>query len=151
MDAFTGRRSIRRCVNWIDHWPAGPSGNTRSCEDICAGQHTGSRASRDAIQSCGRTGRWASGVAPWREPYELRGSSTVLRGARGEIPRAHSPRGDVHDGIEGEGGTSTSPVCDEQAGIGAAPGEDADGELGAREGELYILGLHDSKEAEHTA
>jgi hypothetical protein len=30
-------------------------------------------------------------VVPWREPYELRGSSTVLREARGEIPRAYSP------------------------------------------------------------
>jgi len=27
-------------------------------------------------------------VAPWWEPYELRGSSTVLREARGETPRA---------------------------------------------------------------
>lgn len=30
-------------------------------------------------------------MAPWREPYELRGSSTVLREARGAIPRAYSP------------------------------------------------------------
>jgi hypothetical protein len=45
----------------------------------------------DAIRSCGRTGRWACGVAPWREPYELRGSSTVLREPRGEIPRGYSP------------------------------------------------------------
>ena len=30
-------------------------------------------------------------MVPWREPYELRGSSTVLREARGEIPRAYSP------------------------------------------------------------
>src|ERR1019366_564080 len=43
------------------------------------------------IRSCGRTGRWACGVAPWREPYELRGSSTVLREPRGEIPRGYSP------------------------------------------------------------
>ena len=32
-------------------------------------------------------------MVPWREPYELRGSSTVLREARGEIPRAYSPAG----------------------------------------------------------
>jgi len=31
-------------------------------------------------------------VVAWREPYELRGSSTVLRGARGETPWAHSPQ-----------------------------------------------------------
>ena len=54
---FTGRRSIRRCVNWIDRWPAGPIGNTRSCAGICAGRRIGLRASRDVIRSCGRTGR----------------------------------------------------------------------------------------------
>jgi hypothetical protein len=68
--------------------PAGPSGSTKSCADSCAARHIGSRVSRDAIRSCGRTGRWASGVAPWREPYELSspglltwwwGSSTATR------------------------------------------------------------------------
>jgi len=63
-DAFTGRRSIRRCGNWIDHWPDGPNGNTRSCAGICAGQHIGSRVSRDVIRRCGRTGRWESGAVP---------------------------------------------------------------------------------------
>src|SRR5215813_14392554 len=100
MGDFTARRCIRRCDDWIDRWPAGPSGNTRSCEVICAGRPIGSRVSRDATRSCGRTGRWASGGAPWREPYELRGSSTVLREARGEIPRAYSP-GD-HLQVRGE-------------------------------------------------
>jgi hypothetical protein len=38
-----------------------------------------------------RTGRWVCGKAPWREPYELRGSSTVLREPRGETPRGYSP------------------------------------------------------------
>jgi RNA-directed DNA polymerase len=28
MDGFTGRRSIRRCGNWIDPWPDGPTGPT---------------------------------------------------------------------------------------------------------------------------
>ena len=88
---FYRRRSIRRCVNWIDHWPDGDTGNTRSCAVICAGRRIGSRVSRDAIRSCGRTGRWVCGEAPWREPYELIGSRTVLREARGEIPRAYSP------------------------------------------------------------
>src|ERR1019366_5613364 len=84
MGGFTGRRSIRRCVNWIDHWPVGRTGNTRSCAAICAGRRIGSRVSRDAIRSCGRTGSWECGEVPWREPCELRGSSTVPRGARGE-------------------------------------------------------------------
>ncbi len=84
-------RSIRRCGNWIDRWPAGPIGNTRSCAGICAGRRIGSRVSRDAIRSCGRTGRWVCGGVPWREPYELRGSSTVLRELGGEIPRPTHP------------------------------------------------------------
>src|SRR5215813_13173837 len=91
MGDFTARRCIRRCDDWIDRWPAGPSGNTRSCEVICAGRPIGSRVSRDATRSCGRPGRWVSGGATWREPYELIGSSTVLRDARVEIPRAYSP------------------------------------------------------------
>ena len=32
-----------------------------------------------------------SGEVPWREPYELRGSSTVLREPRGETPRGYLP------------------------------------------------------------
>src|ERR1039458_2808732 len=80
------------CVNWTARWPIGRTGNTRSCAVICAGQRIGLRAFRGGIRSCLRTGRWASGVAPWREPYELRGSSTVLREPRGEIPRGYSPR-----------------------------------------------------------
>jgi hypothetical protein len=48
-------------------------------------------AFRGATRSCLRTGRWVCGVAPWWEPYELRGSSTLLREARGAIPRAYSP------------------------------------------------------------
>src|SRR6266536_1973179 len=88
----TARRYIRRCVNWIDHGPDGLIGSTKSCADICAGRRIGSRVSRDAIRSCGRTGSWVCGVAPWREPYELRGSRTVLREARGAIPRAYAPQ-----------------------------------------------------------
>ena len=32
----------------------------------------------------------AAAFVRWHEPYESRGSRTVLRGARGEIPRAYS-------------------------------------------------------------
>src|ERR1019366_10495603 len=52
-----------------------------------------SRVFRVVIRSCSRPGRWACGVVPWREPYERRGSSTVLREPRGEIPRGYSPGG----------------------------------------------------------
>ena len=85
---FTGLRSIRRGGNRIDLWPAGPTGNTRSCVNICAGRRIGSRASRDGIRSCGRTVRWVRGKAPWREPYERGRSRTVPWEPRGEIPRA---------------------------------------------------------------
>src|ERR1700739_3257060 len=68
-----------RCDNWIEHWPDGPIGNTRSCADISGERHTGLRGSHAEIRDCLHTGRWACGVAPWREPYELRGSRTVLR------------------------------------------------------------------------
>src|SRR5215471_15761575 len=137
MGDFTARRCIRRCVNWIDRWPAGPSGNTRSCEVICAGRPIGSRVSRDATRSCGRTGRWVSGGATWREPYELRGSSTVLREARGEIPRAYSPCG--------AGALSRQP-SDGMGGIeigGLARGGDQSGEnaCGETEGEGSETGL----------
>ena len=71
--------------------------------------------------------------------------------ARGTDSIRRRFRGDVQDGIEGEGGASTNPICDEQVGIDAAPGKDADGELDTREGKLRVSGLHDSQEAEHPA
>src|SRR5258708_32257794 len=91
MGATTVQRCMRRCDNWIEHWPDGPIGNTRSCADIYEEQHTGLRVSHAEIQGCSHTGRWACGVAPWREPYELRGSRTGLRGPRGENPWGYSP------------------------------------------------------------
>ena len=60
-------------------------------------------------------------------------------------------RGDGADGIEGEGGASTNPVCDGQAGFGAAPGEDADGGLEAWEGRLRVPGVYDPQEAQYSA
>jgi RNA-directed DNA polymerase len=47
-------------------------------------------------------GKWVRGVAPWREPYELRGSCTVLRERRGETPRRYSP-GDTQPRVRGGG------------------------------------------------
>ena len=69
----------------------GRIGNTKSCAVVCGGRHIGLRVFHVVIRRCSLTGRWAYGVAPWREPHELRGSSTVLREARGEIPRGYSP------------------------------------------------------------
>jgi hypothetical protein len=72
-----------------NRWFAGLVGNTRSCAvteprlgNGCCVSSTGSRPS------------WLSGhdsavrFSPW-EPYESRGSSTVLEGPRGEIPRGY--------------------------------------------------------------
>ena len=55
--ASIARRFIHLCINWIDRWPAGPTGNIRSCAVTYGGQHTGWRAFRVAIRSCLRTGR----------------------------------------------------------------------------------------------
>ena len=71
--------------------------------------------------------------------------------AGGADPICRRFRGDVANGVEGEGGTSTNPVCDEQAGFGAASGKDADGGLGTREGKFCFLGMHDPEEAKHLA
>ncbi len=70
---------------------------------------------------------------------------------RGEIPRGYLPRGDVPNGVAGAGSASEDRAGDEPAGSETASGEDADGGLKTREGKLCVSGLHDSKEAEHTA
>ena len=85
------RRYIRTC-NWTVRWPVGPIENTKSCAVIYGGRGTGLRGFRVVIRGCSLTGRWAYGVAPEWEPYELRGSSTVLREPVGEIPAGYSPR-----------------------------------------------------------
>src|SRR5690349_23942097 len=74
-----------------------------------------------------------------------------VRFAWGADPICRRFRGDGHDGIEGEGGASTNPVCDEQVGFGAASGEDADGGSAAREGEFRVSGVHDPQEAKYFA
>ena len=85
------RRYIRTCVNWTVRWPIGRIGNTKSYAVIYGGRHIGLCVFRVVIQSCLLIGRWAWGVVPWREPYELRGSSTVLREPVGETPAGYSP------------------------------------------------------------
>src|ERR1019366_8728042 len=102
------RRYIRTCVNWTARWPVGRIGNTKSCVVINGGRHIGLRAFRVVIRSYSHTGRWACSAVPRREPYELRGSSTVLREPRGEIPRGYlpcdsqSPTGSRGTGLDAE-------------------------------------------------
>ena len=80
MGGIIARHCLRLCDNWTGRWPVGPIGNTRSCGAISGEQPTGSHASRGANQDWLHTGRGACDAAPQREPYELRGSCTVLRG-----------------------------------------------------------------------
>jgi len=54
-------------------------------------------------------------------------------------------------GIGGQGSASADRVGDEPARTDAASREDAVGGLEARQRELRIPGMHDSKEAEHSA
>src|ERR1035437_1392179 len=126
------RRCIPICVNWTARWPIGRIGNTKSCAVIYGGRHIGLRAFPGVIRSCSLTGRWACGVAPWREPYELRGSSTVLREPRGEIPRGYSPHHPGEDGRGGEPGAAPEPATAGSGAPGIEPGEDADHGLRAR-------------------
>jgi hypothetical protein len=85
----------------IAHWPAGLIESTKSCVVIFGGQHTGSHAFRDVIRSCLLIGRWVRGVAPWREPYELRGSRTVVCPAKAGM----------FSGDKSHRGKSQSPVA----------------------------------------
>ena len=89
---FTGRRSIRRCAQLDrDLGPVGRAEIQEAASASAQGDTLGRAhfAARSGV--CLRTGRWGCGVAPWWEPYEPRGSSTVLREPRGEIPRGYSP------------------------------------------------------------
>jgi RNA-directed DNA polymerase len=53
--------------------------------------HTGLRAPEGALRDCSLTGRWVGNMAPRWEPYESRGSRTVLREPRRATPRGYSP------------------------------------------------------------
>src|ERR1019366_6409537 len=97
-----------------------------------------SRGSRDAIRSCGRTGRWVYGVVPWREPYELRGSSTVLREARGEPPRAYSPR----DSQSRQSGRGTGVDARGAGAAGTDTEREEDEPLECTAGAIRFSGVH---------
>src|SRR6266550_9041513 len=127
MGVTTVQRCTRRCDNWIEHWPDGPIGNTRSCADIYEEQHTGLRVSHAEIQGCSHTGRWACGVAPWREPYELRGSRTVLREPRGETPWGYSPHCALPQPRTSPTGPRASPPLGRRARLDPTPDQNAVG------------------------
>src|ERR1039458_5272120 len=135
------RRCIPICVNWTARWPIGRIGNTKSCAVIYGGRHIGLRAFPDAIRSCSLTGRWVCGVVPWREPYELRGSSTVLREPRGEIPRGYSPCGAGE--TDGIGDHRVYRVAaGRKVPVGDQPGKDASGGPTERGSESELSGIH---------
>ena len=72
--------------------PDGRRGNTRSCGTVSAEPSSGCCVLLNALHSSLLTGSWVRGVALQWEPYELRGSCTVLRERGGATPPRHSPR-----------------------------------------------------------
>ena len=66
------RQLDRSLAHWADR-------KYKKLAGIYGGRNIGLRVFRVVIRNCSLTGKWACGVVPWREPYELRGSSTVLR------------------------------------------------------------------------
>src|ERR1017187_7953428 len=135
------RRCIPICVNWTARWPIGRIGNTKSYAVIYGGRHIGLRAYPGVIRSCLLTGRWACGVVPWREPYELRGSSTVLREPRGETPWGYSPCRAV--ALSGQASVRLDRI--EAGGVveaGNQSGQDACDRSGQGESESGLSGLH---------
>src|ERR1035437_1868055 len=135
------RRCIPICVNWTARWPIGRIGNTKSYAVIYGGRHIGLRAYPGVIRSCSLTGRWARGVVPWREPYELRGSSTVLREPRGEIPWGYSPCGAGE--TDGHGDHRVHRItAGREVPIGDQPGENAGRGLEGGRGKSGLSGIH---------
>ena len=68
----------------------GVTGNTRSSAVVNAARHIGRARSRRAPKLFAHW-QMECGTVPLWEPYERRRSRTVLRGPRGEIPRAYLP------------------------------------------------------------
>ena len=108
------------------HGEGNAGGNTAGRSDLAvAGQHLPEQAGSDL----------------GGEVWVARDTGSVCRRFRGDVP----------NGVAGEGSASADRAGDEPAGSETASGEDADGGLETWEGELCVSGLHDSKEAKHTA
>lgn len=88
----TSARSVPYGNSFIWYLPDGQCGNTRGSKIGAKRQVGTSTRLPGAIPNCFIFGKpFTNHVAEWWEPYELRGSRTVLRGARGEVPRVYSP------------------------------------------------------------
>jgi len=72
--------------------PGGRRGNTRSCGAVFAELSSGCCVLLNGLHSSLLTGSSVHSVALQWEPYELRGSCTVLRERGGATPPRHSPR-----------------------------------------------------------
>jgi len=71
---------------------AGRAANSSGCAIRPRGHTIGSRGFAVSIQPSLLTGSYAMAMAEHREPYESRGSRTVLGARGGEIPPRDSPR-----------------------------------------------------------
>ena len=65
---------------------AGRAGNSNGCVTKPKGRETGLHGFAAQIQLCSLTGSYVMVTAEHREPYESRGSRTVLGARGGEIP-----------------------------------------------------------------
>src|SRR5262245_36092660 len=65
---------------------AGRAENTNGCVTRPKGREIGLRGFAAQIQLCSPTGSYVMATAEHREPYESRGSRTVLGARGGEIP-----------------------------------------------------------------
>src|SRR4051794_2771043 len=87
----TSQLSIRPYGASTSRWSDGPLGNIRTFEDIDDGLGIGWSASFSAKGICLPIGVSSGDTAEQWEPYEPRGSRTVLRARGGAIPPRDSP------------------------------------------------------------
>src|SRR6516225_2185959 len=69
---------------------AGRAGNSNGCVTRPKGRETGLSGFAAQIQLCSLTGSYVMATAEHREPYESRGSRTVLGARGGAIPQRDS-------------------------------------------------------------
>src|SRR5438132_6771499 len=86
---------------------AGRAVSTNGCVSKPKGRETGLQSCVRQIRSSSLTGSYVMETAEQQEPYESRGSRTVLGEPGGESPPGHSTRRAV---------PTTSPMCPEYSG-----------------------------------
>src|SRR5262249_38102356 len=85
------RTMLLRCGS-MSMSSAGRAGNSNGCVIKPKGRETGLSGFAAQIQLCSLTGSYVMATAEHREPYESRGSRTVLGARGGEIPPRDSTK-----------------------------------------------------------